>query len=94
MSISNHNNRLLLPLTLLAAVTLSACGKGLEGGGERPIPVVETVTVQPRALTLTSELPGRIEAARVAEVRARVAGIVLSRNFEEGADVKAGQVLF
>ena len=94
MSISNHNNRLLLPLTLLAAVTLSACGKGLEGGGERPIPVVETVTVQPRSLTLTSELPGRIEAARVAEVRARVAGIVLSRNFEEGADVKAGQVLF
>ena len=41
-----------------------------------------------------SSLPGRVEPMRVAEVRARVAGIVLSRNFEEGADVKAGDVLF
>jgi membrane fusion protein (multidrug efflux system) len=45
------------------------------------------------ALTLTTELPGRIDAVRVAEVRARVAGILLKRQFEEGADVKAGDVL-
>ncbi|MGV8295120.1 efflux transporter periplasmic adaptor subunit, partial [Pseudomonas aeruginosa] len=44
--------------------------------------------------TLASSLPGRVEPVRVAEVRARVAGIVLSREFEEGADVKAGDVLF
>ncbi|WP_139803582.1 efflux RND transporter periplasmic adaptor subunit, partial [Cronobacter sakazakii] len=43
---------------------------------------------------LASSLPGRVEPVRVAEVRARVAGIVLSREFEEGADVKAGDVLF
>ncbi len=50
-----------------------------------------TVTTEP--LTLTTELPGRIDAVRVAEVRARVAGILLKRRFEEGADVKAGDVL-
>ncbi|GGI98997.1 resistance-nodulation-cell division (RND) multidrug efflux membrane fusion protein MexC [Halopseudomonas pertucinogena] len=43
---------------------------------------------------LTTELPGRIEPARTAEVRARVPGIVLERLFTEGADVKAGDVLF
>jgi membrane fusion protein (multidrug efflux system) len=45
-------------------------------------------------LTLTTELPGRLEASRVAEVRARTPGIVLQRVFTEGGDVKAGDVLF
>lgn len=56
--------------------------------------VVEVVTVKPQPLAVTSELPGRIEPMRVAQVRARVAGIVLSRHFEEGADVEAGDLLF
>jgi membrane fusion protein (multidrug efflux system) len=43
---------------------------------------------------VTNELPGRVEAYRIAQVRARTAGIVLKRVFEEGSDVKAGQVLF
>ena len=43
---------------------------------------------------MTSELPGRLEANRVAQVRARVAGIVLKRTFKEGSEVKAGQLLF
>ncbi len=55
---------------------------------------VQVVAVQPQRFALASSLPGRVEPMRVAEVRARVAGIVLSRNFEEGADVKAGDVLF
>ncbi|WP_287917860.1 efflux RND transporter periplasmic adaptor subunit [Comamonas sp.] len=93
MSISTHKRRL-LPLSLLATVVLTACGQSHQGAYEQQAPAVETMTVQPRPLTISSQLPGRIEAARVAEVRARVAGIVLSRNFEEGADVKAGQVLF
>jgi membrane fusion protein (multidrug efflux system) len=42
----------------------------------------------------TTELPGRVEASRVAQVRARVTGIVQKRMFREGSDVKAGQVLF
>ncbi|MCO7564006.1 MexC family multidrug efflux RND transporter periplasmic adaptor subunit [Pseudomonas sp. S 311-6] len=55
---------------------------------------VETVTVASEPLALASTLPGRVEPMRVAEVRARVAGIVLHKRFEEGADVKAGDVLF
>jgi membrane fusion protein, multidrug efflux system len=52
------------------------------------------VTVKPGPVGLTVELPGRLEASRVAEVRARVAGILEKRLFEEGSDVKAGQTLF
>ncbi|AWQ87300.1 efflux transporter, RND family, MFP subunit [Pseudomonas aeruginosa] len=55
---------------------------------------VEVLTVQAEPLALSSELPGRIEPVRVAEVRARVAGIVVQKRFEEGADVKAGDLLF
>jgi len=93
MTISSTQRRL-LPLSILASAALVACGQAQDGPPAPDAPFVETVTVQPRALTLTSELPGRIEAVRVAEVRARVAGIVLTRNFEEGADIKQGQVLF
>jgi membrane fusion protein (multidrug efflux system) len=52
------------------------------------------VTLQPTAVTLTRELPGRTSAYRVAEVRARVNGILLKRFFVEGSDVKEGQKLF
>lgn len=90
------NKRRGLPL---AALVLAALATGC-GRNEAPaaagdaLPVVQAVTVQPAPLALSSELPGRIEPVRVAEVRARVAGIVLHRHFEEGADVRAGQVLF
>lgn len=93
MTISSTQRRL-LPLSILASAALVACGQAQDGPSAPDAPFVETVTVQPRALTLISELPGRIEAVRVAEVRARVAGIVLTRNFQEGADIKQGQVLF
>lgn len=55
---------------------------------------VAVVTIAPQSLTLSSELPGRLEATRVAQVRARVPGVVLERVFREGGDVKAGSVLF
>lgn len=55
---------------------------------------VNVLTVQAQPYSLVSEFAGRVEPVRVAEVRARVSGIVLARNFEEGADVKAGQLLF
>jgi membrane fusion protein (multidrug efflux system) len=55
---------------------------------------VGVVTVAPAALGLVSELPGRTEASRVAQVRARVAGILQKRLFREGSEVKAGQPLF
>lgn len=79
---------------------LGACGNkadtagGAGAGGAQPPPTVSVITVAPAALTLTTELPGRLEASRVAEVRARTPGIVLQRVFTEGGDVKAGDVLF
>ncbi len=59
-----------------------------------PPPEVGVVTVTPSAVAVVNELPGRLEGVRTAEVRARVEGIVLSRNYTEGGEVKAGQVLF
>ena len=59
-----------------------------------PPPEVGVVTVQPGEVGLLTELPGRLEASRIAQVRARVAGIVQKRLFREGSDVKAGQALF
>ncbi|MDH2076828.1 efflux RND transporter periplasmic adaptor subunit [Pseudomonas atacamensis] len=55
---------------------------------------VNILTVKTQHYSLASEFPGRVEPMRIAEVRARVSGIVLTRNFEEGADVEAGQLLF
>ena len=55
---------------------------------------VGVVTVALHSVGLTTELPGRLEASRVAQVRARVAGILQKRLFREGSDVKAGELLF
>lgn len=81
----------------LAALLVAACGSkdaAAPVAGAAPPPEVGVVTVQPQPLTLRSELPGRVEALRVAQVRARVNGVVLKRLFKEGSDVKAGQLLF
>ncbi|MFY4257300.1 efflux RND transporter periplasmic adaptor subunit [Achromobacter xylosoxidans] len=83
------------------AVLAAGLSAGLAGCGGDQAPTaaaeprpVQVLAVQPQRYALASSLPGRVEPVRVAEVRARVAGIVLSREFEEGADVKAGDVLF
>ena len=67
-----------------------------EGRAAPPAGPVEVgvVTLAPTPVTLTKELPGRTSAFRVAEVRARVNGIVQKRLFTEGSDVKEGQPLF
>ena len=85
---------------LPVAVLLAACGaksgdqaKGPPGGGMPPAEV-GVITVAPRSVGLITELPGRLEASRVAQVRARAAGIVNKRLFREGSDVRAGQPLF
>lgn len=81
------------------AVVLAACGKSAPPqaaapGGGMPAPEVGVVTVAPGDVGLVTELPGRLEASRVAQVRARAAGILQERLFREGSDVKAGQALF
>jgi membrane fusion protein, multidrug efflux system len=89
------------PACVLAAliffVGLAACGKndGKQAASPvAPLPQVGVVMVTPQELPVTTELPGRIEASRTAQVRARVTGIVQKRLFTEGSLVKAGQVLF
>ncbi|MBZ9779968.1 efflux RND transporter periplasmic adaptor subunit [Pseudomonas sp. REP124] len=81
-------------LLLMAVLGLSACGEQKPPAASAAVPQVKTLTVQPRAFAMTIDLPGRIEPVRIAEVRARVAGVVLTRHFQEGSDVKAGQLLF
>ena len=83
----------------LCSVLLAACGKGSDGkgpgaGGAPPPAEVGVVTVTLGDVGLVTELPGRLEASRVAQVRARAAGILQKRLFREGSDVKAGQPLF
>ena len=77
-----------------AAVLLAACGQGSAQPAGMPPPEVAVVTVHPGDVGIVTELPGRLEASRVAQVRARVPGIVLKRVFREGSDVRAGQPLF
>jgi len=79
---------------VLAACGQSSGGGAPAGGGAPPPAEVGVVTVAPRAVGLATELPGRLEASRVAQVRARAAGILQKRLFKEGSDVKAGQPLF
>ncbi|KVL90105.1 efflux RND transporter periplasmic adaptor subunit [Burkholderia stagnalis] len=76
-----------------AAVFLAACGKK-ESAPPPQTPEVGVVTVQPQNVAVFTELPGRTNAFLVAQVRARVDGIVLRREFTEGSDVKAGQRLY
>lgn len=74
---------------------LIACGDKPQQApqGEMKVPV-SVVTVQPKSTEVTAELPGRVEAIKDAQIRARVTGIVNEINFKQGSDVKAGQLLF
>jgi membrane fusion protein (multidrug efflux system) len=85
-----HRTVAALPLLLLMA----ACSRGGPSAPPPGPPEVGVVTVTPQEVTLSTELPGRVSAFRVAEVRARASGIVLKRLFTEGTDVKQGQPLF
>lgn len=85
--------RALPMLGLFSALTLSACS----GGGEQqqaPAPVVTAITLTAEPIPNIVELPGRIEAVRTAEVRARTDGIIERRLYTEGTDVPAGAPLF
>jgi len=85
----------------LIVVLIALMGGLFMGGCEQkkqppppPVPEVVVVTVEPRQVELTTELPGRTAAYLVAEIRPQVSGLIQKRLFKEGSDVKAGQVLY
>ena len=86
-------------LLLVAAGLLAACGQSAAppaaaGNPAPPLAPVGVVTVASSTVGLQTELPGRTEASRVAQVRARVAGILERQLFREGSEVQANQILF
>ena len=85
-------------LAVVAALSmfLAGCGKDVSAPGAKAPPPAQVgvVTVTQGDVGLVTELPGRLEASRIAQVRARATGILQKRLFREGSDVKAGQPLF
>jgi len=80
--------------SLAALIMLGGCVDAKQAPQAPQAPEVSVVTVQPQSVPVITELPGRTSAYLVAQVRARVDGIVLKREFQEGADVKASQRLY
>ena len=87
------SKRPLCVFILSLAALLSACKQSVTPAAPPP-PEVSVVTVTAERVQRTTELPGRINSMRDAQVRARATGILLKRLFEEGSNVKEGQVLF
>lgn len=85
----------LIPLLVIAAL-LSACDSKTDSteAQQSGAPQVGVVTIKAEHYVLTSELPGRTKAYRIAEVRPQVNGIIQKRLFDEGSEVKAGQHLY
>ncbi|KXI28208.1 efflux RND transporter periplasmic adaptor subunit [Paraglaciecola hydrolytica] len=92
-----HTRIIFFTLSVLAgSVALAGCGQNdqqVAMPAAQAVPV-GVVTIQSQTVTLTKELPGRIAASQIAEIRPQVSGIVQSRLFIEGTEVKAGQALY
>ena len=83
-----------LAAVAMAAMFLVSPATAQQAGGEQPPQAVTVVTLEAKDTTLTSTLPGRVTASRVAEVRPQVSGIITERLFEEGRPVKSGDILY
>lgn len=81
-------------LMLSGSLALTGCDDKPAQQGAQQAPEVGVVTLKSEPLQMTTELPGRTSAYRVAEVRPQVSGIILKRNFTEGSDVEAGVSLY
>ena len=83
-----------LGVILLNGLWLIGCDRKIEAQQAPKVPEVAIVAIQPQRIELTTELPGRTSAYRIAEIRPQVNGIIHKRLFQEGSDVKAGQLLY
>jgi len=83
-----------LGVILLNGLWLFGCDRKIEAQQAPKVPEVAIVAIQPQRIELTTELPGRTSAYRIAEIRPQVNGIIQKRLFQEGSDVKAGQLLY
>ncbi|WP_072567581.1 multidrug efflux RND transporter periplasmic adaptor subunit AcrA [Enterobacter sp. SA187] len=82
-------------LMLSGSLALTGCDdKPAQQQGAGQAPEVGIVTLKSEPLQITTELPGRTSAYRIAEVRPQVSGIILKRNFTEGSDIEAGVSLY
>ncbi|MBN2687423.1 MAG: efflux RND transporter periplasmic adaptor subunit [Deltaproteobacteria bacterium] len=79
---------------MLGSLLIAGCDGGTKTSQQRPAPEVAVVTIQPQEVVLTTELPGRTAAFRVAEIRPQANGLIEKRMFTEGSDVTAGQTLY
>ena len=102
MKLNSSKNLRFTVLAVATALALSACGgkgddaaaKQKQAAAAHQVPVVGVVTVQPTEVTVSNELPARLESRRSADVRAQVSGIIKKRLFQEGSYVRAGQALY
>jgi membrane fusion protein (multidrug efflux system) len=90
-SISPFNRTSILGLVCVSILT--ACSSANPAVQSAP-PEVGVVTLHPQPVTITTDLPGRMAAYRIAEVRPQVSGVIVKRLFTEGSEVKAGQQLY
>lgn len=80
--------------SLLLGALVSLAGCGAQEAPPPPPPAVGVVVLKEEPVTLTSELPGRIAAAEISEVRPQISGVIRRRLFTEGSMVRAGQILY
>ena len=83
-----------LAFAALSLLMLSGCGRDDQPQGAPPPPEVGVVVVQPAVVPVQMDLVGRLAPFRSADVRARVPGVLQKRVYDEGSDVREGQVLF
>jgi membrane fusion protein, multidrug efflux system len=82
------------PVLCLSLLALAACSGKEQGPPKMPPPTVGVVEAQPQNAPLHKDLVGRLSAYRSGDVRARVSGLLLKRTYNEGTDVKQGQLMF
>jgi len=90
--VKKNNGILIIAILIIMGLMFYGCSDKKTGQGM--LPEVAVVTVQPKEVEMTAELPGRTSAYLIAEVRPQVGGIIQKRMFREGSYVRAGQALF